>query len=125
MRIFIEPPYDGDSVDQTVRHALNIPASRRDRGRRCSPRPIAQGGGGPHDQRDAGPKPRIGEAGGCAEEVSNLCERRHGSDADGAFSNPSGFSRTPMIVEPPLPAPLETTSTEMLLYPCRGRPFHL
>jgi hypothetical protein len=24
MRIFIEPPYDGDSVDQTVRHALNI-----------------------------------------------------------------------------------------------------
>jgi len=24
MRIFIEPPYDGDSVDQTVRHVLNI-----------------------------------------------------------------------------------------------------
>ena len=24
MRIFVEPPYDGDSVDQTVRHALNI-----------------------------------------------------------------------------------------------------
>jgi hypothetical protein len=24
MRIFVEPPYEGDSVDQTVRHALNI-----------------------------------------------------------------------------------------------------
>jgi hypothetical protein len=24
MHIFVEPPHDGDSVDQTVRHALNI-----------------------------------------------------------------------------------------------------
>ena len=24
MRIFVDPPYDRDSVDQTVRHALNI-----------------------------------------------------------------------------------------------------
>jgi hypothetical protein len=24
MRIFVEPPHDADSVDQTVRHALNI-----------------------------------------------------------------------------------------------------
>ena len=24
MRIFVEPSYDGDSVDQTVRHALDV-----------------------------------------------------------------------------------------------------
>ena len=29
VRIFIEPPYDGDSVDQTVRHALNIPSRQQ------------------------------------------------------------------------------------------------